>query len=138
MRQIREGLVGLVAAVASAIASVALVRQAVKKDEGASAPAANVEKEPRQDEKQVTPERAPQASASQHLSPTPQLRPGWHIPRPEELPAPTYWPIVMALGIMMLAWGVVTSVIISGVGLLLFGLALVGWIGELRHEDGSE
>jgi len=62
-------------------------------------------------------------------------QPDWPIPQPEHLPAPTYWPAVMAFGTTMLLWGVVTSWIISGVGLVLFALALVGWIGDIRYEQ---
>ncbi len=62
---------------------------------------------------------------------TPQS--GWSVPRPEELPSPTYWPAVMALGIVLMVWGLVSTFVISGVGLALFALALAGWIGDLRH-----
>ncbi|MGI8587975.1 MAG: hypothetical protein ACR2M0_09860 [Chloroflexia bacterium] len=62
---------------------------------------------------------------------TPQS--GWSAPRPEELPPPTYWPAVMALGIVLMVWGLVSTFVISGVGLALFALALAGWIGDLRH-----
>lgn len=55
---------------------------------------------------------------------------------PEPLPRPTYWPAVLALGIALLGWGLVTSLIISGVGLLLFAAGLAGWIGEIRYEEG--
>ena len=65
---------------------------------------------------------------------TTEMQPGWHIPEPETLPKPTYWPMVMALGITFLALGIVTTLLISGVGLILFALALAGWIGDLRHE----
>lgn len=58
----------------------------------------------------------------------------WHIPQPEKLPRPTYWPVVMALGLTFVFWGPVTTVLLSGVGLILVTLALVGWIGELRDE----
>jgi hypothetical protein len=68
-----------------------------------------------------------------HAPPRPELRPGWSVPRPGELPRPTYWPAVMALGIAFLFWGIISSAIISGVGLVLFAIALGGWIGELRH-----
>jgi hypothetical protein len=61
-------------------------------------------------------------------------RPGWHSPRPEEVPRPTYCPAVMALGIVFLLWGVVTTFWISGIGMVLFGLALAMWIRELRDE----
>ncbi len=63
---------------------------------------------------------------------------GWSRPEPEHLSEPTYWPAVMALGITMLLWGIVTSVIISIVGLALFALAITGWIGELLHENPGQ
>jgi hypothetical protein len=62
------------------------------------------------------------------------MRPGWHSPRPQAIPRPTYCPAVMALGIVFLLWGVVTTFWISGVGMVLFALALAMWIRELRHE----
>jgi hypothetical protein len=40
---------------------------------------------------------------------------------------------VLALAITFLAWGLVTSLLISAVGAALFAVALAGWIGELRH-----
>jgi hypothetical protein len=49
------------------------------------------------------------------------------------LPQPTYWPAVLALGIVFLAWGLVTSWLIFGAGLILLALALAGWIRESRH-----
>jgi len=74
------------------------------------------------------------ASAPDRPGPTaPALRSGWRHPDHSGLPQPTYWPAVLALGITFLAWGIVTSLVISGVGLVLFALALAGWIGELRH-----
>ena len=65
--------------------------------------------------------------------PTPELRPGWQRLERHTLPRPTYWPAAMAFGITLLMWGIVTSLLISGVGLALFALALAGWIGELIH-----
>jgi hypothetical protein len=70
--------------------------------------------------------------------PPAQASSGWSRPEPEHLSEPTYWPAVMALGITMLLWGIVTSVIISIVGLALFALALTGWIGELLHENPEQ
>lgn len=60
---------------------------------------------------------------------------GWTTPQPEHVPRPTYWPAVMALGVTFLAWGVVTTYVISAVGLVLFMIALAGWIGELRRGE---
>ena len=62
-----------------------------------------------------------------------ELRAGWSRPKPEHVPHPTYWPAVLALGVTCLVWGLVTSYVISAVGLLLFAVALSGWIWELRH-----
>jgi len=73
--------------------------------------------------------------ATESSKPAPQAsHPGWNVPRPETLPEPCIWPAALALGITFLVWGLVTSLIITGVGFLLFGVALAGWIGEIRHE----
>jgi hypothetical protein len=61
----------------------------------------------------------------------------WHRLDQEALPRPTYWPAVMALGIVFLLWGVAATFLISGVGLALFVVALAGWIGDLRHAHQS-
>ena len=52
---------------------------------------------------------------------------------PEKIPSSTYWPIILALGVTFFFWGFVTSVIISGVGLVAMGFALAGWIGDLNN-----
>lgn len=59
----------------------------------------------------------------------------WTTPPVEPLPRPTYMPLVMAIGITCILWGIVTSVVISEVGVILFVVALAGWIRELRHEQ---
>ena len=56
------------------------------------------------------------------------------IPEDIHLPAPSIWPVVLAAGITLLLFGVVTSLAFSVTGALLVIRALVGWIGELRHE----
>jgi hypothetical protein len=70
----------------------------------------------------------------QDATPTPEIRPGWHVPQPEMLPKETYWPAVLALGVVFLLWGVVTTFIITIAGFVLSALALAGWIGDLLHE----
>jgi hypothetical protein len=60
---------------------------------------------------------------------------GWTKPQPEVLPQPTYWPAAMALGIIFVLWGAASSFIVSIVGLILLVVSLVGWIGEIRHEN---
>lgn len=58
----------------------------------------------------------------------------WLRPLPEKLPKPTSSPAVLALGVCLLAFGIVTSWIISMVGLSLFLLGAGGWIARLRDE----
>jgi hypothetical protein len=60
-------------------------------------------------------------------------RPDWERLPPAHLPRPTYWPVVLAFAIVLLAWGVVTTLAITVIGLVIFALGLGGWIGELRH-----
>jgi hypothetical protein len=59
---------------------------------------------------------------------------GWHEPLPATLPRPTAMPAIVALGASFIAWGVVTSWIISGVGLVMFSMGIAGWIWEMRLE----
>lgn len=71
-----------------------------------------------------------------------EVPPGWHRPLPEKLPRPGYWPAIMALGVTFMLWGlavgfnevVSTIIILFFVGLILFIIALAGWIGDLRNE----
>ena len=65
----------------------------------------------------------------------PALHQGWNVPRPETLPEPCIWPAALAMGITFVVWGLVTSLIITGVGILLFAVALAGWIRDIRHEQ---
>jgi hypothetical protein len=57
----------------------------------------------------------------------------WHLPKPETLPQPGYWPAALAFGITFMLWGVVTTYIVSAIGLIVSAVALAGWIGALRH-----
>jgi hypothetical protein len=59
--------------------------------------------------------------------------PDWEPLPAAHLPRPTYWPVVLAVGVVFLAWGVVTTIAITVIGLVLLALGLGGWIGELRH-----
>jgi hypothetical protein len=58
----------------------------------------------------------------------------WNRPKPETLPKPTIWPPAIALAITFLLWGLVSSLIITVVGLALFLIALAGWVADIRHE----
>ena len=51
---------------------------------------------------------------------------------PQRIPKPTYWPVFLAFSVVLFFWGFITSIIISGVGLLLIGVSTYGWIMELK------
>lgn len=53
--------------------------------------------------------------------------------KPHRLPKPTYWPFFLALGLTFLFWGLLTTWIILFAGLVVFAVALWGWINILRH-----
>jgi hypothetical protein len=59
---------------------------------------------------------------------------GWASPRPDRVPRNTYAPAAAALGVTFIFWGLVTTVAISVVGIVLFGLSLADWIREARDE----
>ncbi len=63
-----------------------------------------------------------------------ELREGYSRPRPERIPRSTAWPAGLALGTTLLAWGLVTSPVVLGAGVVLMVLSLSGWIGEIRNE----
>jgi hypothetical protein len=77
----------------------------------------------------------------QHASSTPPVdetttastewQPVGHI----HLPHPTYWPAVLAFGITLLSWGIITSWLIALIGGLVFMLAIGGWIGDLLYDN---
>jgi hypothetical protein len=55
-----------------------------------------------------------------------------------EVPASTAWPMVLAVGVTLLLFGLVTSLAVSAVGAVLLVAAAVGWFREVlpreRHE----
>lgn len=59
----------------------------------------------------------------------------WHEPLPEKIPEPTYWPFLMAFGIVLVFWGLVSTWLISLAGVIIFAASLAGWIGDLIHEQ---
>ncbi len=59
---------------------------------------------------------------------------GYSVPLPAIVPRPTWWPAAAALGVMLIAWGLLTSLTIFLIGASLFGVSVAGWIGEIRHE----
>ena len=59
----------------------------------------------------------------------------WSKPKPDVIPRPTYAPAALAFGITLLFWGLITSPVVLGMGVLVFTVALVMWIGEMRHDQ---
>ncbi len=58
----------------------------------------------------------------------------WFPAKPENLPRLTFWPIVLATGVVFFFWGFITSYIISLIGLGIMAVSLAGWIGEFSDE----
>ncbi|HUI81829.1 MAG TPA: hypothetical protein VLY24_28095 [Bryobacteraceae bacterium] len=61
------------------------------------------------------------------MTPTPD----WHKPQPKHLPQPSYAPALMALGLTLVLWGVVTNWIVSAIGLVVTAAAAWLWIGNV-------
>lgn len=59
---------------------------------------------------------------------------GWSRPQPDTVPRPTFMPAVTAVGVTCIFWGFVTSMLITLLGMVLFGIGVGGWIRELRNE----
>lgn len=52
------------------------------------------------------------------------------------MPRPTAWPMVLAASVFLLFAGLVTSLVFSGLGIVLFVIALAGWVHELKPGVG--
>ena len=59
-------------------------------------------------------------------------------PSSVELPAPTVWPIVFALGLTLLFAGLLTSVSVSLVGAVLSLAASIGWFRDVLPQERHE
>ena len=60
------------------------------------------------------------------------------LPETIAMPAPTVWPLVTALGITLGCAGLVTNIVVSVVGLVLFLCGLVGWCREVLPVEKHE
>jgi hypothetical protein len=58
-----------------------------------------------------------------------------HPAVPEELPPLTFWPLFLAVGVVFLFWGILTSLLISATGLVISGISLFGWIADMIPEN---
>ena len=55
-------------------------------------------------------------------------------PRPEHLPSPTYTPAIVAAGLVLIAWGAVTTIALVMLGVLLLAFGIGSWMAEIRRE----
>jgi len=51
------------------------------------------------------------------------------------MPGPSFWPITLAGGLVLIAIGTVSSFVISIVGILVLLIAIGGWAMENRTEE---
>ena len=54
------------------------------------------------------------------------------------LPSPSYWPIVLALALPIIAYGVIFNLLLSVAGTALVILAIFGWCLEPSVADDSD
>jgi hypothetical protein len=54
-------------------------------------------------------------------------------PDPSELARPTYWPMFVGLAITGIAWGLITSWIVSVVASVVLIISMIGWIQEVSE-----
>lgn len=60
------------------------------------------------------------------------------IPEDIHLPGPSYNPILLAFGVVLLAAGVLLTPVISAVGLIVILVAVAGWVQENRLHAQQE
>lgn len=57
----------------------------------------------------------------------------WCDAKPAVIPEPTFWPMILALGVTICLWGTLTSWIFVVTGLLLSLVSVYFWVMELRQ-----
>src|SRR5712675_2982344 len=67
-----------------------------------------------------------------------QLKEGSKGPREIELPAPSAWPLVLAVGFALLFAGLLTSASVSVLGAVLTVAGCVGWFREVFPREHEE
>src|ERR1700745_2816021 len=72
------------------------------------------------------------------LASTEQIGQSPHAPREIEVPAPTAWPFVLAVGFTLMFAGLLTSVSVSILGIVLAVAGCVGWFGEVLPHEHEE
>jgi len=61
----------------------------------------------------------------------------WALARPVNPPPPSLAPAAFSLGVTLIIWGLISSLIITIVGLVVFVISLTEWIKEIRHARQS-
>ncbi len=84
------------------------------------------------------PDPARELPASAPSPAQPDFPGDWSVPQPEELPRPTFAPAGVAFGATFLLWGLLTSYLVSIIGLLVFAASLALWIREMLLEQKRE
>lgn len=69
--------------------------------------------------------------------PAPEAADGHQGQDAAHLPGPSFWPILLAVGIAMSLIGVITKIEVVVIGLAVVVAALAGWVREARHEYRS-
>lgn len=64
----------------------------------------------------------------------PPIPSGWLACPSERGPAPTAAPALFAFGVTLLAWGIVSSFVVSLIGAAVVVASLMHWIGEIAHD----
>lgn len=54
------------------------------------------------------------------------------------VPPPSYWPILLAGGLGLIAIGVITNFILSIIGIVVLLISVGGWAMENRAEDADQ
>ena len=60
------------------------------------------------------------------------------VPRAIDVPAPTAWPLVLAVGVTLLFAGLVTSISFSALGAVLAAAGCIGWFREVFPHEHEE
>jgi len=58
--------------------------------------------------------------------------------KPEILPEPSYMPFLLAVSLLFVGWGLLSTWIISVGGLIGIGVSIYGWIKAMLYERRNE
>ncbi|HTX89166.1 MAG TPA: hypothetical protein VMC08_09275, partial [Bacteroidales bacterium] len=47
---------------------------------------------------------------------------------PQEVPEQTYWPVMAAAGVLFFFFGLLTTLIVTGIGIVFMAISFAGWI----------